>query len=246
MNIGSRIRELRISKHISQQELGSNLFVNDKTISSWENNRTEPNLEMIIKLSEILDCSISYLVHGDTNKNNIETEIKIKLNKNEFDYLKDFLNKKAKFINESNQKDTYYQPIHRKFIEVDNITEWLRIREQGNKKILNYKKWYDTIYCDEYEVEIDNTENLDKIFKIIGLEIIAFVDKTRIKYMYMNKFEFSLDYIKELGYFVEIEIKHYDKSIMEEYDNLLKLAKNLGLNLNNIDKHGYPYYLIEK
>ena len=45
--------------------LASKLYVTDKTISSWESNRTEPSLEMIIKLSEILQCSASYLLYGE-------------------------------------------------------------------------------------------------------------------------------------------------------------------------------------
>lgn len=63
--------------------------------------------------------------------------------------------------------------------------------------------------------------------------------------LYLNKYEIALDKVENLGYFVEIEVKHYTKEIGEEYDNLIKLAKDLGLNLNAIDKRGYPYYLIE-
>lgn len=244
MNIGNRIADLRKQKKFSQQELAERLFVTDKTISSWEINRTEPSLEMVIKLSEILDCSTSYLIYGDILKNEIETEIKIKLNENEFNNLSDYMNKQAIFISECNQKDTYYQPSHRKFIKT-NINEWLRIGERGNKKILNYKNWYDN-YCDEYEVEIDNLENLKKIFKVLGLEKIAVVDKLRKTYKYLNKYEVALDYVRELGYFIEIEVKKYDKEIPEEYDLLLKIAKDLHLNLDNLDKRGYPYYLINK
>ena len=47
-----------------------------------------------------------------------------------------------------------------------------------------------------------------------------------------------------MGYFIEIEVKNYDTSIMEEYDKLLELAKQLNLNLDNIDKRGYPYHFI--
>ena len=52
--------------------------------------------------------------------------------------------------------------------------------------------------------------------------------------------------LKNWAFFIEIEIKKYDKSLLEEYDNLLKVAKDLNLDLNNIDKRGYPYYLINK
>lgn len=151
----------------------------------------------------------------------------------------------AEFLNESKQFDTYYQPTYRKFTGKDVISEWLRIGQRGNKKILNYKNWYD-IHCDEYEIEIDDVENLDKIFKVLGLEKIAVVNKIRKTYFYLDKYEVALDCVESLGYFIEIEVKKYDKSIMEEYDSLLKTAKNLQLNLDNIDRRGYPYYLIEE
>lgn len=81
MNLGSRIGTLRKKKNWTQSELVNKLFVVDKTISSWESNRTEPSLETIIKLSELFECSASYLIYGNTEKNNLETEIKIKLSK---------------------------------------------------------------------------------------------------------------------------------------------------------------------
>lgn len=245
MNLGNRICTLRKEKNMTQQQLAEMLFVTDKTVSSWESNRTEPSLETIINLSEIFDCDISYLINGSINKNNIETEIKIQLTKKEFDDLNILMEKEAKFIRENCQNDTYYQPIHKPFLNDVKIKEWLRIGKRGNKKIINYKNWYDD-YCDEYEVEIDDDDNLRKIFKALGLESIAVVDKVRKIYLYLNKYEVALDEVKDLGYFVEIEVKKYDNEITQEYSDLLKLAKNLGLDLNNIRKQGYPYYLIYK
>lgn len=246
MNLGNRITKLRKNKNLTQDSLAEKLFVTNKTISSWESNRTEPSLETIIKLSEILECSASYLIYGDVTRSDIETEIKIKLSEIEFNKIKEIMDNEATFLNESNQLDTYYQPVHRRFLKdnEDNVEEWLRIGLRGNKKILNYKKWYDNMYCDEYEVEIDDELNLDRIFKIIGLEEIVKVNKKRLTYFYLNKYEVALDYVEELGYFIEIEVKKYSLSALEEYDELLKVAKRLGLNLDNIDKRGYPYHLI--
>ena len=84
MNYGERISMLRQNKNITQKELASRLYVTDKTVSSWELNRTEPSLEMIIKLSEILECSASYLLYGGNIKDNVEMEIKIRLTKKEY------------------------------------------------------------------------------------------------------------------------------------------------------------------
>lgn len=247
--LGEKIKEIRKEKNISQQELAEKLFVSDKTISSWEQNRTEPNLDMIVKMCNILDISVTNLIYDNIDKNNIETEIRIRLDDNEYNRLKLFFDKNAEFVKENNQVDTYYQPIYRKFIPQninDIINEWLRIGKRGNKIILNYKNWHESKYCDEYEVEIDDDKNLDRIFKVLGIEKIAITDKTRITYIYLDKYEIALDYVKELGYFIEIEIKKYNKSIMEEYDELLNISQSLNLNLSNIDKRGYAYHIIAK
>ena len=244
MNVGEKISKLRKSKDLTQLDLAEKLFISDKAISSWEQNRTEPSLEMLVKISEIFDCSIGYLVYGDNPKSTVETEIKIKVSENDYKRLLNFMKQKAEFIKETNQVDTYYQPTYRKFLNDKEVNEWLRIGERGNKTILNYKNWHDNMYCDEYEVEIDNKDNLDRIFKILDLEQIAVVDKKRIIYFYLEKYEISLDFVKDLGYFIEIEVKKYTKSPIDEYSDLLKLAKNLDLNLDNIDKRGYPYHII--
>lgn len=246
MNLGKKITKYRKDNNLTQQELANKLFVTDKTISSWEANRTEPDLETIIKLSEIFSCRVSELIYEETSKNDIETEIKVKLSKTEFDNLENFFEENAKFLKEIHQLDTYYQPVNRKFLKDNNeeITEWLRIGIRGNKKILNYKNWYDNMYCDEYEVEIDDEANLAKILKIVGLEEIVTVDKQRKTCLYLNKYEIALDTVKDLGHFIEIEVKKYEKTALEEYDSLLRLAKDLNLNLNKIDKRGYPYHLL--
>lgn len=246
MNLGIRIALLRKNKKWTQQDLADKLFVTDKTISSWEANRTEPSLEMIVKLSDLLECNASYLIYGNVERSDIETEIKIEVSKEEFNRLTLWMKTHADFIKESKQVDTYYQPTYRKFLKDGEIEEWLRIGTRGNKKILNYKNWHNNMYCDEYEVEIDHQENLDKIFGILGLEQIAVVDKIRNTYIYLNKYEVALDYVKELGYFIEIEVKKYTRSAMEEYDLLLKIVKDLKLDLDHIDKRGYPYHIIYK
>lgn len=246
MDIGKRINKLRKQKKITQLELANKLFITDKTVSSWESGRTEPSLDILINLSEILDCNVGYLIYGDSTKNNIETEIKIRITESEYKELIKFMNNNAKFLKDNNQLDTYYQPTYRKFLNDNEINEWLRIGKRGSKIILNYKNWHDNMYCDEYEVEIDNSENLDKIFGILGLEKIAIVDKYRKTYLYLEKYEIALDYVKDLGYFIEIEVKDYSKEPIEEYGDLLKLAKSLNLKLDNIDKRGYPYHMIYK
>lgn len=241
MNYGERISKLRQNKNITQKELASKLYVTDKTISSWESNRTEPNLEMIIKLSEILECNASYLLYGDNFKDNIEMEIKIKLTKEEYNNLNKILKIKGRLLLESNQHDIYYQSN----CISDNINnKSLRLRTSGKKKILTYKNYNNHMFCEEYEVEVDNSSNLEKIFEFIGLKKVTEIKKQRKIYSYQDKYEVSLDKVESLGYFVEIEVKGTIKNYLKEYDELLLNSKKLGLNLNNIEQKRYPQLMI--
>jgi len=240
MNYGTKISKLRKSKNITQSSLAEKLYVTDKTISSWESNRTEPSLEMIIELSKILECNISYLLLDNDNEDNIEMEIKIKLNKEEYQELKRTMKTKGKFIQESNQLDIYYQSNY--LNDINNRS--LRIRTSGNKKILTLKNYSNKRYSEEYNVEINNSNNLEKIFEMIGLKKIVEVKKIRRIYSYLDKYEISLDKVDNLGYYIEIEILDKNNKTYDDYDNLLKDSKNLGLNLNNIEQKKYPQLMI--
>ncbi len=247
MNLGKRIKELRKKKNLTQEGLAKILYVADKTISSWESSRTEPPLDMIKKLSEILECNISYLIYGDTPKQDIELEIKVKLSKKEYDNLKTKMQANAKFLKEINHLDVYYEPKNKKFTKnLKCINEWLRIGKRGNEIILNYKNWHNNIYCDEYEVKIDNKEIMEKILEKLEIYEIIKVNKKRTAYLYKDKYEIGLDEVENLGYFIEIENKKYDLPILEEYDKLIKEASNLKINLKHITRKGYPHILLEE
>ena len=148
----------------------------------------------------------------------------------------------GKFLLQSTQQDIYYQSDYLG----DEINKLLRLRLSGNKKILTYKTYNNNMYYEEYEVEIDNSNNMMKIFDFIGLKKIAEVKKERMIYSYQDKYEVSLDKVDNLGYFIEIEVKGTINDYFEEYDNLLKNSRNLGLNLNNIEQKRYPQLTISK
>lgn len=57
MSIGANIRYYRKRAGLTQKELGEQLGVSNKTICSWEIDRTEPPMEMAEKMAQILDCS---------------------------------------------------------------------------------------------------------------------------------------------------------------------------------------------
>ena len=64
MGIGKRICEIRKKCGMTQDDLANMLFVSNKTVSSWESERTEPSLDIVANISEILECPISYVLCG--------------------------------------------------------------------------------------------------------------------------------------------------------------------------------------
>ena len=61
MSLGERIYRLRTEKNLSQGDLAEQLEVSRQSISKWENNSAVPELEKIIKLSEIFEVSLDWL-----------------------------------------------------------------------------------------------------------------------------------------------------------------------------------------
>ncbi len=181
----------------------------------------------------------------------IEIEIKIKLTKEKFNEMKKYFEDNGKFIKNVEQKDEYFTTKFEDFTKEKYPYKWLSIRERGDKKILNYKHFYPEkeeihTYCDEYEVNIDNTDKLNKIFQELNIYSFALIHKYRCIYLYKNdKYEVSLDEVENLGFFIEIEVKKIESSYEEERKLLDIEAKNLNLNLDDIDQRGYPYYFIK-
>ena len=65
MNISSTIREQRNKLSLSQEELGERIYVTRQTISSWENDKSYPDIRSLILLSQVFGITIDNLVKGD-------------------------------------------------------------------------------------------------------------------------------------------------------------------------------------
>ena len=65
MSLGETIYRLRTEKNLSQGDLAEKLGISRQSISKWENNSAIPDLEKIIKLSEIFEVSLDELVKGE-------------------------------------------------------------------------------------------------------------------------------------------------------------------------------------
>ena len=71
----NRIKILREEFGYTQQDLANKLSGAKSTIAMYENGTRKPSMDILIKLSEIFDCSIDYLLgKSDIKKNTIELD----------------------------------------------------------------------------------------------------------------------------------------------------------------------------
>lgn len=58
---GTRLREVRKSKKITQIELANILEIGQSAYAKWENDRTELSFENLIKLADLLEVTLDWL-----------------------------------------------------------------------------------------------------------------------------------------------------------------------------------------
>ena len=236
MTLGEKIKKIRIENNLKQNDLAELLYVSEKTISSWENNRTNPDLNMIYKISDYFKKSFYYLISDDYGTDNInEIEIKLKVGDKEYNRILNIIRKNSINKSKVDQIDTYYT------LKTNN--EWLRIRNENGKYIFNYKKKIDNSHYEKYDVLIDNYSNLDKILMSLGIEKKGTINKTRESYTYKDKYEFSFDNVDNIGMFIEIEVIDKSNNIDKDFCELLNIMNELKIDLNMIDRKKYIDYI---
>lgn len=239
LTLGEKIKKIRIANNLKQSELAEMLFVSEKTISSWENNRTVPDLNMIYKISDYFKKSFYCLINDDYDTENTnEIEIKLKVDKEEYTRILDIIKKHSTNKGNVNQIDTYYTLIDKEFNQ-----EWLRVRNENGKYIFNYKKKIDNSHYEKYDVLIDNVNNLNIILSALGVESIGTINKNRMIYIYKDKYEFSFDITEDIGMFIEIELINKSDDFEKDFCDLLKVLEDLKIDLNIVETKKYIDYL---
>ncbi|MDE6672287.1 MAG: helix-turn-helix domain-containing protein [Ruminococcus sp.] len=66
MNIGKSIRQIRIENNMSQEDFAEIFFVTRQTVSNWENSKSYPDLNTIVKISDRFGVSLDRLLREDT------------------------------------------------------------------------------------------------------------------------------------------------------------------------------------
>ena len=83
MELGKQIKKHRQEVQLSQEELADRVYVSRQTISNWENDKSYPDVNSLVLLSEIFQSSLDNLIKGDIEvmKDVIQKEEIVKMNR---------------------------------------------------------------------------------------------------------------------------------------------------------------------
>jgi adenylate cyclase class 2 len=145
-----------------------------------------------------------------------------------------------------NQADTYYNDQVHDFEKTD---EALRVRAQDNRFFLTYKgPKIDKVSKTrkEYQVEINDANGMGDILSSLGFFPVATVIKKRKNYR-IGDFLISLDEVRNLGNFIEIEISVKNPwNYEEKVESIFKIIEKLGISRETTIRKSYLEMVLEK
>ncbi|AUJ30758.1 MAG: helix-turn-helix transcriptional regulator [Liquorilactobacillus hordei] len=66
MKFGDRLKNARTEMNLTQEQVANDFFITRQTISSWENEKTYPDIASLIKLSDYYHISLDTLLKEDS------------------------------------------------------------------------------------------------------------------------------------------------------------------------------------
>ena len=73
--IGARIKAIRTNLGYSQESFSEHLHISREHLARIEAGSRNPSIDLFIEIAEAADASLDYLVLGQSNNDNLRTEI---------------------------------------------------------------------------------------------------------------------------------------------------------------------------
>ena len=169
----------------------------------------------------------------------IEVESKIKI-KNPKEARKK-IKKIAKFVKFERKIDDYYS--------LENNTypkKSIRIRNKGKKVEVNFKKWLSYLKGvhakSETEFEVSDLRGFFGLLNDFGFRKWMRKEKITELYKTRDNVNIELNYVKRLGWYIEIEVLCKKNEIANARKKVIEVRRKLGLH-KNIEKRGYTRQL---
>lgn len=173
-----------------------------------------------------------------------EIEVKIQLNQDELENFQEWLIKHTEYKGEEQHTEYYLDNPQRSFYFDDKAKGFrdalgsLRIRrtlkDDKFKDSYCYKYRHldpetgKTTHRDEHELVVENADTMLDIMTCLGYTERITIEKTR-KLFATGDFEVCIDDVKNIGTFVEVELKKNDVEVKEGLALIYSFLKNHGL-----------------
>lgn len=76
--VGTNIKKFREEKGYRQDDLAEQLHVTRQAVSNWENGKTQPDLETLQKIAQVLEVSVEELIYGERRQTTIINQKTVK------------------------------------------------------------------------------------------------------------------------------------------------------------------------
>ncbi|MCK0138918.1 class IV adenylate cyclase [Aliiroseovarius sp. F47248L] len=158
------------------------------------------------------------------------------------EFGKNVLNQGFKVEASLSQEDIYYSSKHKDFIESE---ECLRIRTVDGRSEITWKppstadmKVADEFWKEEVDLQIGSQHDIaKKMLNALDFFEVATVEKQRQSFVGPEGVEVSIDVVKGVGAFVELEVKHHDPDHGKRV--IRRTAEGLGLAASEICRTPY-------
>lgn len=154
----------------------------------------------------------------------------------------------AEFVREIIQRDDYFIPAHEDYFKASPVRKYLRIRVEEEKSEIGFHlchlKGNELINTEEFETTVGNAEGMKKILQHLDMKKKVTVEKKR-KIFETEKFEIVIDRVKNLGDFIEIEVKEWSGTAKEAKKACYSFLKDLNIDYKETPEKGYCEQLIK-
>lgn len=178
-----------------------------------------------------------------------EIEVRIQIDDALLDTAQSWLDQNAKFIGTIHHTEYYLnKPATTFFFKAAegyrDALDYLRVRLTKEGDSFCFKKFHEDpvekrpLYCDEYEVNVSDGKETLALMKALGYTEQTMMEKIRNTYTY-DCFEIVLDQVKNLGKFMEVELKMEVENPKVGLNLIYNFLKSIGINKFKLQTRGY-------
>lgn len=202
MNIGLKIKQLRIKNEMTQEDLAEFLGVSSKAVSRWENSITYPDITLLPILATIFKVTVDELL--DVEKIKEEDYVK-ELDEQAFEYQKNnLIDNEVKMWSDAYKKLPHNEDIKIRYIDAMDTYDIIHNSNKYKEEIIklsealilktnnvNIKDYIVQVLVNLYSME-DNADMADKYARLMPRSITTNYNVLRTKYLKDEKLLFSI------------------------------------------------------